>query len=244
MRDNNVRTEKFKVYGLAVEKYVGTVTYGHNCDFTDEPEVLNRVVVLAKNKDKYWDGLRRYVKITLEESFGECGSGWTTASWGHCDVEVFFKPVHYPFNYRPINEVLITLEYRDGRLEFPDRDEIEEDDVEAPIWWSFDGGDCYYPMGGVHVDMALFKKEARAFDERPVWIFTGASGLGKSTLGVHLDRMSVFETDMVTVLPDCITDDVIVLGNKGGFTVDDVKKKIFEPENAKVIVCNFAESSS
>ena len=65
----------YTVVGLRVEKYVGTHVSGHNCDFTHEPEIQTRHVLLLKHYSwKY--------ELTLQTDEDECGSGWCTASYG------------------------------------------------------------------------------------------------------------------------------------------------------------------
>lgn len=105
------------------------------------------------------------------------------------------------------------------------------------IW----GEDIYYPNGSIHINAGVFKKLPRAMDKRPVYVVYGDSGLGKSSVTSRLNRniYSVYETDSSEELPDCITADVIVLGNKYNHTLSDVKSKLFG--DPKVITVRFTE---
>lgn len=94
------------------------------------------------------------------------------------------------------------------------------------------GKEVFYSTEGL-------RKAFRAPEERIVWILSGASGLGKSTLGRYLEDggKTVYETDSARELPEMITEDVIILGNRSGFTVEDVTKRI--PQPAKVVSVPF-----
>ena len=48
--------------------------------------------------------------------------------------------------------------------------------------------------------------------------------------------VKVFETDAYAELPDNIISDVIVLGNKYSYTLDDMKSRLKDTE---IIVCSF-----
>lgn len=215
---------KVKVKGLTVIKYVGMVTHGHNCEFEDVPEELERYVLHCVDVNQKHNGR---IDICLEETFGECCSGWTTASWGVMDVERNPKPM--PWTHMIISKETI--------VEF----DPYSDDVKNEVFsFSAYGGDEYYPSGGVSVNEELFTKAFRTMKKRPVWIFKGESGLGKSTIGAAIsDDLSVYETDCADELPDVITDDVVVLGNRSDFTINDVKSRLFgEPQ---VIVVDFGK---
>jgi len=76
----------------------------------------------------------------------------------------------------------------------------------------------------------------RGFDKVPLWIFRGASGIGKSFLAHNLNNLTVFETDSSPTLPDIIVDDIVVLGNKYPHTLDDVIIRTF---NRNIIINTF-----
>ena len=74
--------------------------------------------------------------------------------------------------------------------------------------------------------------------ERPVWIFEGSSGLGKSSLAA-MSGEKVFETDSVKKLPEQIWADIVVIGNKRGFSVETIKQCL--PRGTRPIVVHFSE---
>jgi hypothetical protein len=197
-----------KIIGLRTEKYIGQVVSGHNCDFEYSDELLEKVILCGIKED----GTK--IEITLSEEYGECGSGWTTASWGNINIKEVDKFNGY--TYRPIKPLII--------------DDFNEDadDIDNEVFGvSYDGGDGYYPCGYYNVNMDLFKETPRHKNERPVWVFKGESNLGKSFIASKLNELTTYETDLNEVLPEVITEDVIVLGNKYTYSLEEIKSRIF-----------------
>lgn len=214
----------YVVIGLLVEKYIGNVVYGHNCNFETVQEELEKFHIFCREEET-----GDLYKVSLWETYGECGSGWTTATYGNYTIT---KVEHIePFTHRPIDsDIRFKIGYASDRA-------YQSEDVGNGVFFcSEDGGDPYYPSGGVNVNMELFKPLARAMEKRPVYVFYGGSGLGKSTLAGKTG-CSVFETDAVDILPDEITADIVVVGNRSGFSLEDVVGRI--PEDARVIKVNF-----
>lgn len=217
------------------------------------------IVKDLKTKNKY--------VINLSESYGMCGSGYTSASYGQMKIEKFEK--EFPFSHIPTEPTIITgfsinpddLSWSQQTIyKLDENGNIKRDDRGEPEYISSDfcesgldginiennvfrysdvGGDVYYPKGGVSIKKELFTPLARAMENRPVWIIEGASGSGKSTLASHLEGLTVFETDSVDRLPEVIKEDVIVLGNRSGFKRDDVIKRIFGQPNVSIISVSF-----
>lgn len=215
----------YTVVGLRVEKYVGTHVSGHNCDFTHEPEIQTRHVLLLKHYS--WE-----YELTLQTDEDECGSGWCTAYYGRFNfksVSNFAGKTH-----RILKETTLNLDVNTdtGRLYYTENKVFSFDE---------DGGDSYYPCGGYDIDMSLFEEIPMTNIKRPVHIFIGDSNTCKSTLAA-LTGKEILETDYTGVndLPEVITADILVVGNK--FTIDinkDIIPKIFDLENSQVIIVNF-----
>lgn len=88
----------------------------------------------------------------------------------------------------------------------------------------------------VHLDQ--FDKSPRAKSSRPIWIFKGKSGSGKSYLAHILSsdpNMSVYETDSCGTLPDIINHNIIVLGNKYKFTIEEIKSKFIDSYELQIV---------
>ena len=82
----------------------------------------------------------------------------------------------------------------------------------------------------ISINPSFFKevKSIRNMKERPVWIFCGNSGLGKSYIGTFLaEYKDVYETDSSDRLPEVIYSDIIILGNKYNFTKEDVINRLY-----------------
>lgn len=87
----------------------------------------------------------------------------------------------------------------------------------------------------------MFEKTPRMIEKRPVWIFAGDSGLGKSTLGRFLELQGkvVYETDSDQRLPNMIMADVIVAGNRNkNVTIDDICARL--PDGVEPIFVEFS----
>jgi hypothetical protein len=206
-----------KIIGLRIEKYIDKEISGHNCNFKYKDAEFEKHIICGVLEDN------RKVEIELSRSEGECGSGWTTASWGNVKVTEVKKFNGYTF----IPKEILTIE------------DIEPDfdgDISNNVFSvDYVGGDNYYPSGGYNVNMELFKETIRNKNLRPVWIFKGKSNSGKSFLASKLNELDVYETDSNEVLPESIVASVIVLGNKYDFNLEDVKSKIFGEAEIQVV---------
>jgi hypothetical protein len=217
--------KSYEVVGLRIEKYVGTAVYGHNCDFTYSPEIQQRHVLLLKHFSTEYE-------LTLQTDESECGSGWCTASYGRFDfkqVANFAGKTHRILKGTILNLQVCTqtesLDYVDNSL----------------FSFSEDGGDNYYPSGGYDINMSLFEEIPMTNIKRPVHIFIGDSNSCKSTIAA-LTGKNILETDFTGVndLPEIITEDIIVVGNKFNINIEtDIIPRIFDLENSQVVVVNF-----
>jgi len=206
-----------KIIGLRIEKYIDKEISGHNCDFEYKDAEFEKHIICGVLEDN------RKVEIELSHSEGECGSGWTTASWGNIKVTEVKKFNGYTFMPKEI----LTIE---------DIEPNFDGDISNNVFSvDYDGGDNYYPSGGYNVNMELFKETIRNKNLRPVWIFKGKSNSGKSFLASKLNDIDVYETDSNEALPESIIASVIVLGNKYDFNLEDVKSKIFGEVEIQVV---------
>ena len=230
-----------KIVGLLVKKIINDYCEGHNCDFTYKKIEDEEYVLMCEDIyhvtghaviDEYGKEYHRKYEITLRNGYGECGSGWTTASYGFVDI----KPVNNfrPWNYKPKQQII---------LENISIKEMNSPDFSCEYFrWSYDGGDGYYPTGYVDVNLNCFEELPRNMKKRPVWIFKGYSGLGKTSLAIQLENEDVYDTDISSKLPECITESVVVLGNKHGHTLEDIKTRLFG--NPEIILVDFSKEVS
>lgn len=149
------------------------------------------------------------------------------------DKNLYLKDIYLCYREDCKYDLVTSLDAKEGLIASAD----EDDDVEINneiFYWSYCGGDCYYPIGHVKVNLELFDKLPRAMDKRPVYIVYGKSGMGKSSIFNELKHNSLYsfyETDSNETLPEVITQDIIILGNKYNFSIDDVKAHLFgKPE--------------
>lgn len=248
------------VVGMRAEKYIGVTAGDDEWEKNTEPCNDEKYILFCIVRLPYKQ-CRKYT-ITLSTKEGWCYSGYTTASWGYMDikeVDDFGPATHRPKDKLPIkienayfdqNRGLCFEkklkdeedEYSDEMYEMTDGNGYSEADVINNVFsYSNIGGDEYYPSGWIHVNMDLFTEHKRAFQERPVWIFSGESATGKSTLAYYLRKdKEVFETDKLKEgekLPELIWADIVVLGNKNKITVEDIASHL--PKGTEVITVNF-----
>lgn len=215
----NTNEKSFKIIGLRVEKYKKQTCSGHNCDFIYGEEIADKHTLLLLDNDN------NKFELSLHEEEGECGSGWCVASWAYMNIEKVDNFRGY--THKPKTNLNICLNINSR---------IEDYFCEA-FDYSYYGGDEYYPTGYYKVNMDLFISNARFKDKMPVWIFTGESATGKSFIAEHINGLTKFETDSVDELPSVIDAQIIVLGNKHTYTLDDVKSRI--PEHCEVHIVTF-----
>lgn len=210
-----------EVLAMRKEYYVGSEAGDEAWD--EVPCTSEKYSILVKGTNGY-----KYV-IRLSGYGGWCGSGYTTASYADLVVEHFYD------NFGPFTHI---PKHPSEKLTF---ERIDREVVESNYFSYTDWGDEYYPNAWFSVNEDLFAELPRSFKERPVWIFRGPSALGKSTLGMDLGAQGreVYETDSSASLPDVIYADVIVLGGKYSFTIDEIKERIFETKN--IIFVDFSK---
>lgn len=212
---------EFKVHSLRVEH---KRTYNNRNDDYDE----NKIFILnciASNDKKY--------ELSVWTEYGDCCSGWCAASWGHGTlrkVKSFIGMTH-----KPIHALSFSLDDKMKNCDYF-RLRLENNIFKVDC----DGGDEWYPCGESNVNMDLFEPIVRAKEKRPVWIFKGESGLGKSYLAGIIENSNrmktVYETDAHEELT-YINEDIVVVGNKYDHSMDEILAKI-QGEH-EVIFVNF-----
>jgi len=141
------------------------------------------------------------VKFSAITEAGECGSGYTTATHGYLKEEgvLAIPPLEYIANP--------SLFY-ENKSDFTDLIPTDED-----------GGDGYYPSGSSIPKEELLAQFTicRVMINR-LYVFSGASALGKSTFALSLasNPSEIYETDSNTAISieQLKTVKYIVLGNK------------------------------
>lgn len=245
MRSN----EKYDIYCVGFKRvyYPGSVP--GDSSFDEEPATCEKDILCCYIDDYSHSKF----EIELETVYGWCGSGYCTSTWGYMReywVDDFGPLTHTPKDHKPIkidgayyervygeNSVNADWFFSNTRSEDLWYDYEIDNNV---FYYDADGDDNYYPRGGAGVNEELFEELPRAFKNRPVWIFSGESATGKSTLAHLLADKRVYETDSAEdgVLPDELWYDVVVIGNKWpDITVDDICARIEKP--AEIIIVDF-----
>lgn len=236
---------KTKIYcvGMRVEEFVDEGPSESSYDM--EPISNTRYILCCITKSVWNNGYSRSDKmiINLSTSYGWCGSGYCTASWGMCSysfVDDFGPITHKPKGGNVLINGLIC-DSKEIKLNDSDWDICDEEEFETNVFsYSNCGLDTYYPDGSVSVNLDLFEELPRAMKKRPVWVFYGTSGLGKSTLGLYLkSNYTIFETDSCENLPAEIWADIVIIGNKWKHTFEDVSNRIAEKDKCEIIPVKF-----
>jgi len=151
---------------------------------------------------------------------------------------------------------LAELQQKEGGIQFQYRVknpvlEIELDQAFTSAWSS----SCFRfdPETGIEVNFSQLRpvrgnQPLKDWTDirRKVYIFQGPSGLGKSFLGGIISKegeLSVFETDALPKgqgLPEVIAEDVIILGNRHGFSIEEVEDRIADKDVTDVVKVSFA----
>jgi hypothetical protein len=183
---------------------------------------------------------RKYFVLTGRNQLGMCTSGWTTATWGELDT---FHQLD--LNKQPIGTLHYTPRTAEAQyVRWNTTDESGEETSAMPqnnyfnrvlelafhvdpaqyeLNWvvraTLVGDDEYYPRGYCEINAPLLLQPTiRLQQKRPVYLFQGPSGIGKSFLGGAIAQHSevqVYETDSNETLPLNLSDyHVIVVGNK------------------------------
>lgn len=157
--------------------------------------------------------------VTIKEA--EDGSGQIVWEW---------SDAKRPFSCRP----------KDGPMKVKISEDVDSGCLEILMSGT---GETVLLVSKEEVDFCeeMFEKTPRMMEKRPVWIFAGGSGLGKSTIGRFLELQGkvVYETDSDQRLPNVIMADVIVAGNRNkSLTIDDICSRL--PEGVEPIFVEFS----
>lgn len=254
--DNMSENQFIEIITSEIDKYKGIIydlydVLGYRKEYKVENDGCSNyenteIIVSLKHNEKYFE-------LSIFEDFEDTGCG--TNSYGHAVFERVVKPNITAKIKKPMKIQLPKESYDVELLKMTPKDtpicvltqgELKIDDL---LEVSYNDGDIYYPLGYVIFNYDKFEEpNIRQFNSRPVWIFKGDSGAGKSYLASLLERikLTVFETDSLpssnlnTI--DVITSDIIVIGNRYDISVEEIKKCVFEYENVNFIEVDFTKA--
>lgn len=104
---------------------------------------------------------------------------------------------------------------------------------------SYDDINDVFELSTNFINMDYFNLAPRFKEiKRKVWIFQGESILGKTFLSDQMN-LSKYETDTSSELPKVFKEEIIVVGNKHKFSIEDIKNRIYNKENVDVIIVSF-----
>lgn len=214
--------KQFKIVGIrTLNTYNGDNFY--NDTDLDKTEIL---LLEDVNKFKY--------ELELKTEYIDCYGGGSEVYANLYRVKDFIGEKHYiPDNLRGYFVDLPIREDGDIFIDFGEH-------FKCDIFEFAESEDCYYPDGYISIDYSKFMRTIRCKDKRVVYIFRGESGIGKTYLAGFINqREPVFETDIHNKLPFEITDNIIVIGNKHGYTIDDIVSRIPDREECELVTVDF-----
>lgn len=228
--------DKYEILGYRSEYY-----HYNNC----KKDCLNEEIIIVI-KHSVYDNFCYELKFSEENE----DLGYTFNNYGHATIERVTKPIYTARIKEPLN-ILLPKEINGRSLDNIDVDcpinlFEDEDYFEIPgiIKVSECGGDEWYPEGYLEFNRERFEEpNKRQMYKKPIWIFKGDSGTGKTYLSAMLERgrMKVFETDSIKGdrIIDPIKADIIVMGNKHGFKIDDIKDHVANRDDVEFIEVDF-----
>lgn len=147
---SNEEKDLFIVLGAYNTSVMGDHVEGHNCDFEYTQAPFTHYHIILQNKKT-----GQLIKVTIYDSEGECGSGWTTASFGNMEQSSVDESVFEEINYVPRYEMSISSELFDNPEEFEC----------CAFSYSANGDDHYYPSGYVTFKESQFVKGKFHYDD-------------------------------------------------------------------------------
>lgn len=227
-----------EIIGLRVIHRVKKFTVGTGYGFKQVPGIGKVYELVLKSRKTGMDLKDRFTtwKLSLSTISGMCGSGYTTASWAKTSLKEENDSSSSSSSSSPVTHFPISRLFLKLGEDLPKDFECEHEG-EKLLSWSRDGGDHYYPSGWVTVNMDLFRPSGRGHTRPVVWVFSGPSNQGKSTIAASASgNLEVHETDSDENLDACVNESedddgnpkmlyaqIIVVGNKYHHTLQDVR---------------------
>jgi len=206
-------SKKLYLIGQTWRSHTVQTCEGCNCDFVHGEKTIQAPVLIFRDDD----GARWSLTFWVDET--ECGSGWTTASI----ADYSLKKENLSFGEVPVRSGQYIFIQQDDQGSWKIGRKPDFTEADNPVFtYSAYGMDEYYP-DGYYTIHAEFVKTARSIPKKPIWVFMGRSGTGKSTLAHELQGRKVLELDADYAYRENWTDyDVIVVGNKYHYTKADI----------------------
>lgn len=133
---------EYTLFGINFETYF---SMDENYNWEEEKHQLIDYILYIKDRK---DG--KFYRVILNTSYGMCGSGWTTATWGEVLVQkIDDVPKDFCFTPKKDNPFSVYLKYGESSNDV-DILLISKGKQENFFGVDYTGGDSYYPSGGIY----------------------------------------------------------------------------------------------
>lgn len=148
--ESSSSNKRFELLGINLKKQ--STLDDSNDNFNLEKHTQTLIILYLQNSKN------DIIRLVLEEQYGMCSSGYTTASWG---IIYYTKCDKLPTNfcYKPKNSITVSLEEKiSSTLNIIFIDNKTSEKI-GKIICDFDGGDNYYPIGYIDDTLNFSKQE-------------------------------------------------------------------------------------
>ena len=219
--------------GIRIIRFANTKGYGSNPEQFSDKKYEMVFANYDNDAPEYWS-------LTGYQTHGMCGSGYTTASWGHLDATKLKNPGSLHYIPKTLKELEWDFDYQ------PTYHDNE-------IFEYLEQGCNYYPHGRFDLQGSLeedYRNTGRLPSKPMLHIFHGGSALGKSMIAemtnktCHESDSKIDLEEFLEDLPDNLEDNILVIGNKDtSMTTSEKLQKIKETylEAYTIVFVNFSK---
>lgn len=177
-----------------------------------------------------------YTVFTFWDTYSDCCNGETSASEGYWKQEMVYSVKGQPQHFLPKSTLFVHTKDKNGDIILV----TQHGDTVVGV---FNSGNCWYPEGEVLFEgLKLFEPTSRYLGKRKVFVVSGPSMVGKSTLfpdGLELESLN----DLQYLEETLLVHDVIICSPKSEryvVTKAEVLSILANDEQIQVVEVNMA----
>jgi len=161
--------------------------------------------------------------VTLGNWFGDCGSGWTSASYGSYTMPQKISSERFKqFHYVPKSKMKVLVqEFEIDDYDYANNFEISDWVTSEVLFFCTGDGDPYYPSGGAgfckESDKLFFNSTNRYTGKLKVFIVEGKPTIGKTTLFPNGLELEQFNNKKKLTIEFIVDFPVLICGGKWNY---------------------------